>query len=292
MKPLNDANPAAVFVYFLCTLLAVSFSMNPVMLLISLAGAVSLLCFLPQNESAKTHLLFFLLFIIMAAVNPLFNHNGATVLFIMNNNPVTLEALIYGGCASLMIVTVLYWLRVFTKIMTADKLLCLFGSVSPKLALLFSMTVRYVPLFSRQKKKVRLAQKGLGLAEDESIPGKIRASARIFSIMVTWGLENGIITADSMTSRGYGTARRTFYSRYRFTGRDAVFLAAVLLLFAVAICVSALGLIDFAFYPHFLTPAISVPGAAAFISYGILAFLPSFIQAKENIKWKYLQSKI
>ena len=29
-------------------------------------------------------------------MNPFVNHNGATVLFIMNDNPITLEALIYG----------------------------------------------------------------------------------------------------------------------------------------------------------------------------------------------------
>ena len=43
-------------------------------------------------------------FLLMAFANPLLVHNGETVLFFMNDNPVTLEAMIYGGMSSLMIV--------------------------------------------------------------------------------------------------------------------------------------------------------------------------------------------
>ena len=64
---------------------------------------------------------FFFMFIIMAVTNPIFVHNGETILFFMNDNPVTLEALIYGAMASLMIVGVMLWCRCYSDILTTDK---------------------------------------------------------------------------------------------------------------------------------------------------------------------------
>ena len=46
-------------------------------------------------------------------------------------------------------------------------------------------------------------------------------------------LEGGIITADSMRSRGYGSGKRTNFAIYRFDGRDVILLLAMCLLIAV-----------------------------------------------------------
>ena len=49
---------------------------------------------------------------------------------------------------------------------------------------------------------------------------RVRSALRVFSIVVTWSLESGIITADSMRCRGYGLPGRTAFSIYRFDDRD------------------------------------------------------------------------
>ena len=41
---------------------------------------------------------FVMMFFMLAVMNPIFIHSGETILFFMNDNPVTLEALIYGTC--------------------------------------------------------------------------------------------------------------------------------------------------------------------------------------------------
>ena len=41
-----------------------------------------------------------LLFVAMAAINPIFRQNGVTVLFVVGNNLITLEAILYGLVAS------------------------------------------------------------------------------------------------------------------------------------------------------------------------------------------------
>ena len=96
MGTLNSINPAAVAVYFLMTAGIAMFSMNPVILSLSLAGSLIYFFSRGSHGNLKSHLYLLLLFIIMAVINPLVNHNGATVMFVMNDNPVTLEALIYG----------------------------------------------------------------------------------------------------------------------------------------------------------------------------------------------------
>ena len=48
---------------------------------------------------------------------------------------------------------------------------------------------------------------------------------RALSVTVTWALENAVVTADSMKSRGYGLPGRTAFARQRFDGRDRRFAA-------------------------------------------------------------------
>ena len=98
----------------------------------------------------------------MAVTNPIFVHNGETILFFMNDNPVTLEAFIYGGAASLMIVSVLLWCRCYSAVLTTDKFLYLFGKVIPKLGLILSMAFRFIPLFKYQIRKINQSQKTIG----------------------------------------------------------------------------------------------------------------------------------
>ena len=290
MRAFEDINPIAITIYYLMVIGIVMLFANPIIFLISLLGA---LCFyLTRNgmRNGQTHLYSFIMFLVMTLVNPLVSHNGVTVLFVMNNNPVTFEAIVYGFCASIMIVGVLYWCYSFSQIMTSDKLLYIFGALSPKLALMISMALRYVPLFNTQSKKVNQAQKALGLYKEDNIVDSFKGGIRVFSIMATWALENGIITADSMAYRGYGRGRRTHFSEYRFKVSDVMFLIVCVLLCAITI----LGIrsAEFGCYPAIVIPKVLLENVIGYISYGLLIFLPTINEVKEALKWKYLKSKI
>lgn len=290
MKGFEDFNPIAVAIWFLCAAGIAMFSMNPIILTASFSGAVLFLLIKNRNSKPGFHIFALLLFIVMTAVNPLFNHNGGTVLFIMNDLPVTLEALIFGAFASLMIVSVIYHFRNFSDIMTEDKLLYIFGGLSPGLSLTLSMALRYIPLMTRQIKKTENSQKALGLYKEDNIIDKIRGRLSIFGIIVTWSLENGIITADSMTARGYGTGKRSRYSLFRRKKRDILLVILTAVLFALTV----FGLQDTSceYYPFFKLSELTLKSLTAYISYGILLLIPIFIEIKEAIKWKYLKSKI
>lgn len=292
MQTLEALNPIATAIYFVAVSGIAMLCTDPLLLFISLCGALLLFFLRNGARGMRTHAAYLLLFAVTALINPLVSHNGVTVLFVLNNSPITLEALLYGVTASAMIIAVLYWFRSFSQIMSSDKLLYIFGKLSPKLSLVLSMGLRYVPLFVAQMRRVSEAQTALGLYKDGNIIDKTRGRLRVFSVTVTWALENGIVTADSMTARGYGLSGRTHFSLFGFHRRDVLFIIAVLALFTVTCICAATGAIGFEFYPS-LIPAEQTPfSAAGYISYGILAILPSAIEVKEKIKWKYLKSKI
>ena len=292
MRAFENYNPVAVAVYFLTVAGIAMFCLNPLLLSLSLIGAVLFFLLRNRAKNVKSHFFWLLMFIAMALINPLVSHNGVTVLFVLNDSPITLEATLYGLTASGMVIAVLYWFRSFTQIMTSDKLLYLFGKLSPKLALILSMGLRYVPLFARQAKKINNAQTALGLYKEDNIIDRTRGGLRVFSVMVTWALENGIVTADSMTARGYGIGKRSHFSVFRFRRSDFALLIITLMLGTLT-CVSiGIGALDFTFYPSIKIADITVMTHTGYISYGLLVLLPTITEAEEKIKWKYLKSKI
>lgn len=124
-----------------------------------------------------------------------------------------------------MLAAVISWFSCYTAVMTSDKFVYLFGRVIPALSLVLSMTLRFVPKFKAQLHVVSEAQRCVGRdVSDGSLLRRIRNAVTIFSIMVTWALENAIETADSMKSRGYGLPGRTAFSIYRFDERDKILL--------------------------------------------------------------------
>lgn len=292
MRTLSDCNPIAVTVYFLLVSGIAMFSTHPMMTAISLLGA--LLYFFLRNgrKHGKSHLYFLGFFLLLALINPLVSHNGVTVLFVVNHNPITLEALLYGIASAAGMLSVLYWFRSFSQIMTRDKLLYVFGKLTPTLALVLSMAIRYAALFTEQTRKVIQSQKTLGLYKEDSIPDSIKGSIRVCSVMISWALENGIITADSMAARGYGIGSRTHFAKFRFRKADLLLLLAVLFLFGMTCAGLGMGALTFQFYPRIEAAEYSALTISSSISYAMLALLPSVLEIEETLKWKYFVSKI
>lgn len=285
MRRFHEYNPITVAAYYLCVTAVTMFTMNPIVIGISLFASV-LNYILYANGGIKPHLFSLVLFVIMAAVNPLINHNGMTALFYLNDRPITLEAALYGVTAAGMTVAALYWLRLFSKAMTSDKLLYLFGRLSPKISLILSMAIRYTKLLRVRWRKIQASQKALGLYDDGNLIDALKGRARVLSILITWALENGIITAESMDARGYGTGRRTSFRLFRFQLRDG--LVTAICAAATAIAVIGLNSARVRWYPMIemtLFDPVSVMGCLGF---GILAVLPVIINTKEAIRWRYL----
>ncbi len=292
MIEFSDFNPAVIAIWFFSAAGVAMFSNHPMICGITLIGGILLYVTRNKFTHMKSHLFFLVLFLMLALANPIVSHNGKTVLFVMNDNPVTLESLLYGINSAAMIVGVLYLFRSFTQIMTSEKLLYVTGRISPKIAMILSMAIRYVPLFSRQGQKVSDTQKALGLYSDDNIIDDISGHMRVFSVIATWGLENGIITADSMEARGCGIGRRSQMRRFNFKLHDGLFLALTVALTAICGAASAMGELSFSFYPSIGSDETGFLGKSGILAYALLLLMPVIIETEVSLRWKYLQSKI
>lgn len=292
MRSFSEYNPIIITIWFFSVTGIAMFCNYPLLMIMSLLGGILFFILYNGTRHGNTHLFFIILFTVLALANPLVSHNGKTVLFVMNNNPITLEATLYGLNSAAMIIGVLYWFRSFSQIMTSEKLLYITGAFSPKLSLVLSMTLRYIPLFSRQSSKINSAQTAMGLYKEDNFIDDIKGRFRVFSVMVTWALENGIITADSMEARGYGTGRRTQMRRFCFLTSDILFFIADLLLFGITSFAIGKKRLFFSFYPSITFESPKIIGFAGLISYGILIIMPMIIEMVVKIKWKYLRSAI
>lgn len=209
MDAFSGYHPLINFTYFTIVIGLSMFYMHPVFLALSLAGSVSYSVYMKGRKTVKVFLIGMLPVCLLTMVmNPLFSHAGATMLFYMRNgNPVTLESIMYGLASGLMLAGVISWFSVFHEVMTSDKFMYLFGKVVPAFSLLLSMTLRFVPRFTAQIKRVAEAQQCIGRNVNN---GKLYERAahglKILSITTTWALENSVETADSMKSRAYGPA--------------------------------------------------------------------------------------
>ena len=284
MKPIEKYNPAVLFLYFLLLASIAMFATNPVMVGIAFAAMNLTAVSYTHDGLGRAYLFFFVIFILTSLANPIFSHNGVTVLLVVNDNPITLEAVLYGVMTGIMILSVLLLFRVFGTLMTSDRLLYIFGRAFPKLGLLLSMTLRFVPLFGRQRRKIENTQRTLGLYKNENAIDNIKGKLSVLSAMTTWGLETGIVTADSMSARGYGIKRtRTSFSMFRFERSDAVMLTLIIISCGFIFLGIAMDRLKTDFYPRMQLPPFSLYAIMCYVIYAGLAFLPFAAKIRDRI---------
>ena len=293
MKAFANYHPLVLMVYFLSVLGVAMFITNPILQIMALlGGGLFSLILLKRSEILSNIGFYTALFLMVSITNPLFSHNGVTPLFFLNGNPVTLEALIYGLFIGVMVIAVMLWCRCYSEIMTSDKFLYLFGKAIPKLSLVLSMALRFIPLFKRQMKRVSKAQKAMGLYSSKSYTDRIKGSLRVFHAMIAWSLENSIETSSSMKARGYSIKGRSNFSIFKFYSYDALLLSVSLLLLSITLLGSALKITEFYFYPDISQLNLSPIAFVIYTAFCLLSFLPSIIELKESLIWKYYISKI
>lgn len=286
-------HPSAAFFYFLFVLLSAMLTMHPVIVTIFYLSGVIFSGMLTGIRKMLSGLAYSIPVMLMIALtNPLFVHKGETVLFFLNDNPVTKEAILYGVFASMMLMSVFYFSKCYSIVMTSDKFIYLFGRVIPKLSLVLSMALSAVPKMKRKFREIDDAQKALGIYATDSYIDKIRSRMRTLSVLLTESLESSVESADSMRARGYGLPGRSSYAIYRFTPSDVLFLFVSVFLGGAGVVLIFLGAADFSYYPV-LSPIET--GARSLALYGVLGALAALsigTEVKENILWRYLKSKI
>ena len=283
----SQCHPLVNFLFFVG---AIGFGVviqHPAYIALGCLGAAAYYLLLIPGKAWKTVVAMVPVFIFVAAINPLFNHEGEYILFLAFGNPYTLEALYYGMAVAGILVVMLLWFCSYSLVLTSDKFICLFGSVIPSLSLLLTMVLRMIPSLVRKAKMISGSRDaiGKGLAANAKNKEKLQNGAAVLSSLTDWALEGSVVTADSMRARGYGTAKRTSFMIYRMTARDICLLGVMLLLAAATIF---FGGFDAAY-----TPALSIsPVTWGLAAYGLFLGLPIILNVKEAITWHISISRI
>lgn len=283
----SQCHPLTNFLYFLGGIAFSVVIQHPAYLAVGISGAALYYLLLHGRQGWRRIWGMVPVFVVVSALNPLFNHYGSRALFTLFAKPYTLEALYYGMALGAMFVGMLLWFGCYSAVLTSDKFVCLFGSLIPSLSLLLVMILRMIPSLTRKAGQLAGARKciGKGVSEGDGSRDKLHSGMKLLSALTDWALEGSIITADSMRSRGYGTARRTSFQIYRLTGRDWVLMGLMAVLAALVI---ALGGTQASFTPQV---AIDSPtwGLAA---YAIFVLIPPALQLQEELQWRIFRSRI
>ncbi len=294
MKTFESYHPIVIFTYFFIIILFSIFFLHPVFLIISLLSSIAYIGILKGLDSLKKTLSISIpIFLIISISNPIFSHKGVTPLFYINYNPITLESIIYGLSMGSMIVTVILWFNSYNEVMTSEKLIALFGKLSPNISLIISMTIGTIPKMKKQMSLIVNSQKALGMYIDSgSVIKRARSSIRILSILITWALENAIDTADSMKSRGYGLPGPSSYSPFKFRKNDLFALLYIIFLSSLCIYGEIFDYISFSYYPYISEINLSYFAYILYMSYFLLMTLPIVVELKGEIEWRLSISKI
>lgn len=269
------------------------FTMDPYFIGITFFGAAFYGILLRGKEALKTSLFFVVpILFFTTLVNTFFTHNGETVLFFIRNNRITEEALVFGIANAFMFSAVIIWFISFNVIMSADKLIYIFGKIAPVLGLTLSMIFRFIPLLRERFKEIRMGQQCMGRNSEGKLIQRVRQLCKEISILISWSLEASIETSDSMEARGYGLPHRTAFHLFKFSKTDKTLIGVISILGIIATVGCAMGRTTIQYYPVVVFGTWDLLKIVTFITFLTLIIIPIIYDFIGEKKWQRLMSKI
>ena len=202
-----------------------------------------------------------------------YTHFGMTVLSQnMVGNNMTLESLVYGIVLGMIGAGVCMWFSCVFSVFTTDKVVYLFGKVSPRLSLFLAIALRMIPRIKKEAKRINMAQQGIGRGANQgNLWQRFRNSLRIVSMLITWSIDSLTIASESMRSRGSSLRGRKAFSIYRFDNRDRLFVIGLFLCLTLTMMAVLLGQTDMAYDPKIIWTQVN---PLFCIGYGVLCLMP------------------
>ena len=240
-------NPIINFTFFIIAIVFGMIFMQIPYQIVSLVAAILFYISIAGRDAIKLILILIPLYGIVVLINELISGGG----FVLAN----------------MFATMIIWFASYSRIMTTDKFVYIFGPIMPSISLIFTMVLRFIPSYKKKATQIANARKCIGKNDPFSV----------VSAMTTWAFEDGLITADSMKSRGFGSRKRTHYSIYKFGPVDIAFL---LIMIGLSVIVS------------FASIKGNTYQIVGLIAYGILLIIPTILNVKEVLLWQILRSRI
>ena len=286
MRFFGTLHPAVSMCYFVCVIGLTLACPHVVTVLLSLLGSTLFNLALRGRKAFGRTMRFVLpMFLIVCIGNPLVNHRGVTMLCLLFNQWITLEAIVYGVVTACSLAAIILWFGCYQEVMTSDKFLYLFGKIAPATALLITSALRFIPQMQQNAAQIRQSR---AMLQDNSprLFQKLAHAIQNLSALLGMSMENAVQTADSMKARGFGARRRTTFHLFRFDARDARTLALILTLFGICVVARCYGHGYMEYYPRITALTMGASSMTMFILFAALMLLPSILEAKEAVVWR------
>lgn len=284
-------HPAVNLIYFAAVLAGMIAFQHPVFLGIAFACAFAY----SVKRNGWKALVFDLCLIPMIAAFALYyssyTHFGMTVLrqnFVGNN--MTLESLVYGLVLGAAGAGVCIWFSCVFSVFTTDKVVYLFGKVSPRLSLFLAILLRMVPRIKVEGKRINTAQRGIGRGVNQgNLWQRLRNGIRIFSMLITWTIDSLTAASESMRSRGSSLRGRKAFSIYRFDNRDRAYVIGLFLCLTITMMAVLLKQTSMVYDPRIMwTPVHPV----FCVGYGALCLMPLGLELWTEYRFRKMRSGV
>lgn len=296
-KYIDQIHPAVGFFYIVAVLVITMITINPYLLAISFITSIIVMGYLKGLSELKKNIVPDISVIIFTVgIQPVFSGSGKTVLYYVNDSAVYLEGYIYGLVIALLLITVFNWCTVMRILMDSEKWMYLIGRLSPTLAMMITMILRFIPLMRQRYRIIHEGQVGMGRYNNSNnkkknvlsvlinFIEKIRHRIKEISILISWSLENSIETSNSMESRGYGLKGRTSYHRYTLKKSDIIQMLLIAGTFAYVLVPVLLRQFRAYYLPRIYIESVSVWQVIVMIVYIVLAVFPVVFYKKSDIE--------
>ena len=266
-------HPAVNLIFFAAVLVGMITFQHPVFLVISFLCAYAYSVKRNGWKAVVFNLCLLLFVVAFALYYSSYTHFGMTVLHQnMVGNNMTLESLVYGFVLGVTGAGVCIWFSCVFSVFTTDKVVYLFGKVSPRLSLFLAIALRMIPRIKKEAKRINMAQQGIGRGANQgNLWQRFRNSLRIVSMLITWTIDSLTIASESMRSRGSSLRGRKAFSIYRFDNRDRLFVIGLFLCLTLTMMAVLLGQTDMVYDPKIIWTQVN---PLFCIGYGVLCLMP------------------
>ena len=284
----EQCHPAVNLFYFIFVMYGMLTFKHPVFLLISFLSAFLYSVKRNGKKAMIFNVILIPLVVVFALYYSTYTHFGITVIKKnMIGNNITMEAFVYGIVLGIVAAGVMIWFSCVFSIFSSDKVVYLFGRLSPKLALYFSVLLRLIPRIKQEGKKINEAQRGIGKGVNQgNIFVRMRNCIRIFSMLITWTIEAVTTASESMRSRGSSLRGRKAFSIYRFDNRDRAFVIVMFTFIIITLVGVALGQMTSIYNPRIIVPQTTSASWLFYIGYTALCLMPLILELWTEYSFK------
>ena len=285
----EKCHPAVNFIYFAVVIAGMITFLHPIFLLISFVCAF---LYSIKRNGLKALVFNTVLLPLIAAYAfyySSYNHFGVTVLQQnMIGNNMTLESLVYGFVLGFVVAGVLIWFSCVYSVFTTDKVVYLFGKVSPRLSLFLAIILRMVPRIKKEAKKINMAQCGIGRGFNQgNLFQRLRNGIRILSMLITWTIDSLTVASESMRSRGSTLRGRKAFSIYRFDNRDRAYVIGVFVSLTLILMAVMLKQTDILYDPKIIMTPVTSMSYLFYAGYAVFCLMPLALELWTEYRfWK------